>query len=525
MSLLHQSIAGGVLIAVILVIRSFTIYRLPKAVFKVLWIVAAARLLLPFSIPSRFSLYSFIRKLADSDTEKLVSSVSQNNTGIKPQYAPLLQGIFPAVSGSAAKEESFLSLPQICYLAGLCLLAACFLVSYIRCQQKFREAIPTKHSAVQEWLKEIAAGLQKVPVSRRRIIDRCLKKRASKISVRVSDQICAPLTYGTIFPVILLPKRMDWNDGRTIQYILDHEYNHILHFDALNKIILAVILCIHWFNPIVWVMYFLANRDMELYCDEAVVRKGKKEARESYALALLHMEEVRKLSFSLYSYFSKNKMEERIVAIMKIKKNSILSLTFAAALVAGTTTLFATSALAEDSTEKKLSKQESNQNEITVSPTPAPTEKDNEKYKFENDTESYMLSNNQIYTAPRYVMGEDGLKRDSEGNPADQIFASPPEKDRTYDFEPGEEEELRFPTHSEIEDLDVTAHSHWTEEKLKQVIEDIESGKIKGSLVKVINTDDGEYLELTDQNGNKMYGTFIACPEEESDYYLKEQEN
>ena len=208
-------------------------------------------------------------------------------------------------------------------------------------------------------------------------------------------------------------------------------------------------------------------------------------------------------------------MEERIVAIMKIKKNSILSLTFAAALVAGTTTLFATSALAEDSTEKKLSGQESNQNEITVSPTPAPTENDNEKYKFENDTESYMLSNNQTYTAPRYTMGEDGLKLDSEKNPADQIFASPTEND-TYDFEPGEEEELRFPAHSEIEDFDVTAHNNWTEEKLKQVIEDIESGKIKGSLVKVINTDDGEYLELTGQDGSKIYGTFIADPEEES---------
>ena len=78
-----------------------------------------------------------------------------------------------------------------------------------------------------------------------------------------------------------------------------HEYNHILHFDALNKIILAVILCIHWFNPIVWVMYFLANRDMELYCDEAVVRKGKKETRESYALALLHSVSFSNLYFSL----------------------------------------------------------------------------------------------------------------------------------------------------------------------------------------------------------------------------------
>ena len=62
----------------------------------------------------------------------------------------------------------------------------------------------------------------------------------------------------------------------------------------------------------------------------------------------------------------------------------------------------------------------------------------------------------------------------------------------------------------------VTAHNNWTEEKLKQVIEDIESGKIKGSLVKVINTDDGEYLELTGQDGSKIYGTFIADPEEES---------
>ena len=102
----------------------------------------------------------------------------------------------------------------------------------------------------------------------------------------------------------------------------------------------------HWFNPLVWVMYILANRDIELSCDEAVVRLFGETTKAAYARALISMEETKSGFAPLCNNFNKNAIEERITAIMKFKKASIFSLALALALVVGVTTAFATSAIA-----------------------------------------------------------------------------------------------------------------------------------------------------------------------------------
>lgn len=361
MGLLHRSMAGAVLILAVVAVRALALNRLPKAAFKALWAVAVARLLLPFSIPSRFSLYNLVARLAAGAQQEPAGSRGLG-AGLGSAGAlsgSLGNGSMPAgtMTESLAKRSGALvSAPEVCYLLGVCLVAVCFLASYISCRKKFRVSLPVGREAVGAWLKG--------------------KRRRPR--VRVLDQISVPLTYGVVRPVILLPKKTDWEDERALGYILDHEYVHILHFDAFNKIILAVALCVHWFNPLVWVMYFLANRDMELYCDETVVRMGQGTARESYALALLRMEELKKAPFSLYSHFGGNAMEERIVAIMKIKKNSVVGIVFAAALVAGTATLFATSALAKDEAgqgDNPSAKADGNPAAwLAVTPTPLPGE-------------------------------------------------------------------------------------------------------------------------------------------------------
>ncbi len=92
------------------------------------------------------------------------------------------------------------------------------------------------------------------------------------MEIRQSDRIAALLTYGVLRPVVLIPKQTDWTDETRLKVILTHEFVHIRRFDTLTKLLLAAALCIHWFNPFVWVMYVLANRDIELSCDETVVR-------------------------------------------------------------------------------------------------------------------------------------------------------------------------------------------------------------------------------------------------------------
>ena len=106
----------------------------------------------------------------------------------------------------------------------------------------------------------------------------------------MSDQIVSPLTYGILRPVIILPKRMDWEDHNSLYFVLTHELAHIKRWDAAWKLCLAAVLAVHWFNPLVWMMYALANRDIELACDEKVIRTVGSKRRVAYARVLVEWE-------------------------------------------------------------------------------------------------------------------------------------------------------------------------------------------------------------------------------------------
>ena len=169
------------------------------------------------------------------------------------------------------------------------------------------------------------------------------------VHIRQLDHISTPLTYGIFRPVVLLPKNLDYDDEKQLALILTHEFTHIKRFDTLQKWILAASVCVHWFNPFVWVMYILANRDIELFCDETVIRKCGENAKPTYARALVRLEE-KKIGLSpMISGFSKSSTEERIISIMKTKKITIATTLLAIGLVACVVVIFATSAL--DKTE------------------------------------------------------------------------------------------------------------------------------------------------------------------------------
>ncbi len=138
------------------------------------------------------------------------------------------------------------------------------------------------------------------------------------ILVRQSDRISAPLTYGIFRPVILMPKKMDWKNEKQLQYVLSHEYVHIYRYDTVTKLIATLALCIHWFNPFVWVMYILFNRDIELACDESVIRQFGEKSKSAYSLMLINMEATKSGLLPFCNNFSKNAIEERITAVMKI---------------------------------------------------------------------------------------------------------------------------------------------------------------------------------------------------------------
>ena len=98
--------------------------------------------------------------------------------------------------------------------------------------------------------------------------------------IRQCQQIDAPLTYGVISPVILLPSHQKYTETE-LDIILLHEWHHIRHGDIFWQWMLAILCSIHWFNPAVWLMAILCRHDMELFCDEATVRHMQKEKRRA----------------------------------------------------------------------------------------------------------------------------------------------------------------------------------------------------------------------------------------------------
>jgi len=337
MNLLQMSFSGAVLILTIVIIRTLTIHKLPKKIFLVLWGIVLFRLLIPFSVPSAFSIYSVLTKNVPEKT--FVKAAANYVIPILPQESSKPEPIqqFPP-DGSP-----FFAL-SILWCIGTAICAVFFVITYLHCQTKFCTSLPVNEWYAKQWLKEH-------PLKR-------------TISIKQSDQIVAPLTYGMFHPVILMPKRTDWKNTKQLNYIFLHEYVHICHFDALLKLIATTAFCIHWFNPFVWVMYLLFNRDIELACDECVIRKlGEK---STYALMLIEMEAKKSGLMPLCNNFSKNATEERITAIMKTKKASIFTLMTGIMLIASVVTVCATSSPnTPNESENKIQSQETqSQNDI-----------------------------------------------------------------------------------------------------------------------------------------------------------------
>ena len=166
------------------------------------------------------------------------------------------------------------------------------------------------------------------------------------IVIRQSDRISTPLTYGIFRPVILMPKKTDWENAAQLQYIFSHEYVHIYRFDIVTKLVSTIALCIHWFNPFVWAMYLFFNHDIELACDESVIRQFGEKSKSAYSLMLISMEAEKNGLLPFYSNFSKNATEERITAIMNTKQTTCATFMTACVTVLAAVSLFATSATA-----------------------------------------------------------------------------------------------------------------------------------------------------------------------------------
>ena len=302
MSLLQMSFSGAVLIFPIIIVRAVAINKLPKKMFLFLWGITIVRLLIPFSIPSPASVYSLVNINMNEETllgnmlpimsdEKVESINGVEQTKSKGEVEQVQQ---------PAKQTPYVSVWQIVWCTGFVLCVTFFTIFYLHWLSWFRTARIVHNRNVEQWIGE--------------------HRLKRPITIRQSDRIDAPLTYGIFHPVILMPEDTNWENIQQLKYILQHEYIHICRFDTVTKLICALAVCIHWFNPFVWIMYLLFNRDLELSCDERVVRQFGVQTRKNYANMLISMEARKSGLMPFYNNFSKNAIEERITSIMKIKK-------------------------------------------------------------------------------------------------------------------------------------------------------------------------------------------------------------
>lgn len=190
------------------------------------------------------------------------------------------------------------SLVWIVWLLGIGGIAGSFFLSYYRCKRVLGASLP----------------IEKLPA-----VDEDLFVFMG-VDVYISDRIVSPITYGFLRQKILIPKIFMDLPKEQLKYVLIHEKIHIERHDNLRKFFMVAAVCLYWFCPFVWLMYYFYNRDIEISCDEKVLKRVGPDNRESYATALIYLAEHGKDPVPLYSGFGQNAIRERIGFIMRYRK-------------------------------------------------------------------------------------------------------------------------------------------------------------------------------------------------------------
>ena len=289
MTIFDNQFRAILLILLVVLLRSLFLYKLPKKILTGLWAVVLLRLFIPY-------------------TQSVAAGFSLPN--LHTLLRPLLQDRGPAVDSahSAATLTAF-AVPWYllaAWLAGGILLAAYFIVGHIRGKKIYRFACPVEREDIRQWLRD--------------------NRIHRKIRILQCDEVSSALTYGLVRPVILLPSAMDFGDEEHVRFVLTHEMAHIRHFDVVWKWLSAAVLCLYWYNPMVWVMVVLLNRDIELHCDEQVLKKLgiTKKTKSEYALTLIALAEQKKGILPLAGHFSRSATEERVLSIMHSRYAPVL---------------------------------------------------------------------------------------------------------------------------------------------------------------------------------------------------------
>lgn len=314
-TLLNMSAQGGVIILAVAALRRL-LRRAPKVYSYALWSAVLLRLLCPFSFESAVGLLSLLNK-AGADTEPVpqdFGSVPVFPATQAGSAAAAVPDSLPAdVTGNAAVT---VPQPTVQTLDWGQLLAAMWLVGAAAL------ALYGVWSLVRLVRRLHAAAPQPEQVGRLRVY-------------RVAGLETA-FVVGGVRPRVYLPAGLDADQER---YILAHETAHLRRGDPLWRLLAYTALCLHWFNPLVWLAFRLSERDMEMSCDEAVVRRYGPGIKKGYSASLLALATGRRITLAAPLAFGEGDTAPRIKNVLRYKKPAVW-MAVAIAVLVGALCLF-----------------------------------------------------------------------------------------------------------------------------------------------------------------------------------------
>ncbi|MBD5466409.1 MAG: hypothetical protein HDR22_11480 [Lachnospiraceae bacterium] len=287
-TVLNMSLTAGIVILAVILLRFF-LKKAPKIFSHVLWAVVLFRLLCPVSFSSALSLFEVLHK--PSVRQGQINYIPEN-IGLMSQPkvnfpVPFIEDAVNASLPAATLEKSVNPMQLVVFfgaclwLAGIFIMAAHSIIAYWRLQKRLKTAIPEEDNIYR------------------------------------THDITTPFVCGIFSPRIYLPSTLLEQEKK---YILLHEQIHLKRKDYIWRIVSYFALCIHWFNPLVWLAFFLSGKDMEMSCDEAVIRILGSGVKKEYSASLLALASGRHIMPGIPLAFGEGETGSRIKNVLRYKK-------------------------------------------------------------------------------------------------------------------------------------------------------------------------------------------------------------
>ncbi len=279
LQILNMSFTASLAILFVLAVR-LLLKKAPKLFSYALWSVVLFRLICPFSFESAFSILP--TKVNPISQNIVYARVPQVDTGIAT-INRVVNASLPAGTPYASINplQVWVFLGTILWVTGIAVLLFHSLTSLVRLQSQLRDAV---HEGEH---------------------------------IYISKKLDTPFVMGLLRPRIYLPAALSAEEKN---YILLHEQTHIKRGDHLFKLLFFCVLCLHWFNPLVWVAFFVSSRDMEMACDEAVIKKLGNGLKKNYSASLLALATGRRLVSGTPLAFGEGDTKARIKNVLNYKK-------------------------------------------------------------------------------------------------------------------------------------------------------------------------------------------------------------